>query len=128
MAEGNGNSFQPWPLDLKILEILPEEGLIGGVHPRGRRVKDVREEILDEMPEEDRKELEALGQDPISTGTLQSRCSELRKYGFVVYSQGGNTGKIWAKTSKGVQFLAREKRTSRTTVTPVAEKEETHGA
>ena len=40
--------YRPMPLDFKILELLPEKGMIGGVHWQGRRVKDVRKQILED--------------------------------------------------------------------------------
>jgi hypothetical protein len=85
--------YQPWPLDNKILAMLPEEGIIGGAHYRGRQAKHLHQEIEAEI-----------GKGVVSMGQMQARLRELRFQGFAE-SFSASGGRVWARTEKGIEHL-----------------------
>lgn len=87
-------SYEPWPLDIRLLELMPDEGLIGGVHYTGRTVKGMTKEIND-----------AAQQVVVRTSQLQARCRILRELGFA-QNFPATGGRIWARTVKGKKYLA----------------------
>lgn len=91
------NSYEPWPLDIRLLEIMPDVGLIGGVHHAGRSVKGMTREIND-----------AAQQIVVTSSQLQARCRVMREV-ELVETFPATGGRIWARTPKGKTFLAQHK-------------------
>jgi hypothetical protein len=89
------------PLDFELLERLPEKGTIGGIHWKGRRVKDLRLEIIEAADLEDPNIL--------PTSLVQARLRSMHVAGFVENFPGsvGNNAVIWARTPQGNDHLAR---------------------
>jgi hypothetical protein len=91
-----GDYYEPTPLDFKVLEVLPDDGMIGGLRWTGRRARDVRSQINEGLPE---------GIDPVSISELQSRLRAMHVKGLVK-RRGGAQDSIWSRTDDGVAFLA----------------------
>lgn len=93
----NHASYEPWPLDTKLLDLLPDAGTIGGVHYKGRRARDLLKEITEEI-----------GTGIVTIGQVQSRLRVLRqqKLADKFPASGGD---IWARTTKGWEFLKEQK-------------------
>jgi hypothetical protein len=88
------NTFEPWPLDFVLLKILPDKGTLGGVHWRGRRAKDLKEEIANPN---------------VSSYQIGTRLGILKKSGYVQSFPGmGHGERIWARTEKGVALLGKK--------------------
>lgn len=87
-----GGFYEPYPVDFKILRLLPEVGTIGGVHWKGRRARDVVAEL----------DMEGVN--------VQLVGDRLRSMGTGGYVKGfpSKGGKIWARTSKGVALMNKE--------------------
>jgi hypothetical protein len=90
---GNKTGYEPWPLDYKLLELLPDAGIIGGVHYKGRRARDLLKEITSEI-----------GEGILNIAQLQSRLRVLKMNGYAEKFPASG-GDIWARTSEGVKFL-----------------------
>jgi hypothetical protein len=88
------NLYEPTPLDFLLLELLPEQGMIGGVHWKGRRVVDLRNELGD----------------GVTTGNVQGRLRSMHVAGLVDrHVSVGRAGvKIWSRTLDGSDLLARK--------------------
>lgn len=93
--------FEPTPMDFRILELLPPEGMIGGVHWRGRIAADIAEEIMDSIPQEDRQYVKVNGL------TVGNALTNMAKEGYVKMYSGTNR-RIWARTNSGTEFLSRK--------------------
>jgi hypothetical protein len=93
--------YSPLPLDFLILEKLPDEGTIGGIHWRGRRIVDLREEINEDLR----------GEATVNSSELMARLRSMHGGaehgpGLVKPYQGRRNGaKIWARTQRGAEFL-----------------------
>jgi exosome complex RNA-binding protein Csl4 len=100
---GKGNYYRPMPLDFTILDLLPDRGMIGGVHWRGKRVKDVREQIVNQSDGE-------LTKADLPTTAIAARMRSMTLEGFVenFTTVGSGGGVIWARTPKGLEHLARK--------------------
>jgi len=88
------------PLDFEILKRLPEKGVIGGIHWQGRRVKDLREEIIRETGLDDPSIL--------PTSLIQARLRSMHVAGYVENfpaSAGGVV--IWARSHIGTEQMNR---------------------
>jgi hypothetical protein len=85
-----GDNYAPWPLDFKLLAMMPEIGTIGGVHWRGRRVRDLTEELNAEGVE-------------VDTNLVAARIRSMSAAGLVKQFGNRGTGRIWAKTPAGVE-------------------------
>src|SRR4051812_24039480 len=98
-AKGRLN-YRPQPVDFQLLELLPDKGMIGGVHWRGRQARDIRQEILDHSNGE-------LTPDMLTIGFVQGRLRAMTVAGYVESFGGSGTGgkNIWARTPDGVAFL-----------------------
>lgn len=97
--------FEPSPMDFRILELLPEEGLIGGVHWRGRFALDIANDIMESIPNEDKQYV------TINGLTVGNALTHLEKEGLTKQYPGrGSKGgkRIWARTSSGTEFLSRK--------------------
>lgn len=100
--------FEPLPVDFLILEALPDQGLIGGVHYKGRLVREVRKDLIAEA-----------GVD-LETSFLQARFRSLHVAGLIRRFPGTSSGRsgsssggtssntIWARTPRGRAFMARK--------------------
>lgn len=89
--------YVPWPLDTRLLELMPDQGLIGGVHHAGRTIKGMVKQINDEAQ-----------QIVVTSAQAQSRARLLRELELVeIFPASG--GKVWARTPAGKQFLAKSK-------------------
>jgi hypothetical protein len=99
VTQAGRSYYQPTPLDFLILEALPEKGVLGGVHWAGRPVKHVREQINEGLPEG----AEALGVNPI-----QARMRSMKVEGLVEDFASHGSGRIWARTVAGSDFLVRK--------------------
>ena len=102
--EKHNKHYRPSPLDFTLLELMPDKGMIGGIHWKGRRAKDLREEILDNANGE-------LTPDMLKTSEIQSRLRSMHVEGLIENFVGrtGTDGKlIWAVTEKGRAFAARK--------------------
>jgi hypothetical protein len=76
-----------------ILGMLPEVGTIGGVHWKGRRVKDLTTEL---------NELEDV--DSVKASQVGARVRSMAHYGLIRSFPGKQGAMIWAKTPAGVAF------------------------
>lgn len=94
----NGSYYKPLPLDFELLERMPEKGMIGGLHWRGRRARDIRADMLEAHP--DLQEL-------LTVSMVQSRLRSMNVAGYVenFASIGAGGSVIWARTTKGSEFL-----------------------
>lgn len=89
------HEFEPWPLDFVLLEKLPEKGLIGGIHWRGRQVRDLRDEINDVEGAE------------TTSDQVSARLRALKIAGYTQDFPGAH-GRIWARLQAGSSFLRRK--------------------
>lgn len=103
-----GGYYEPLPLDFEILSFLPEKGLIGGIHWKGRRVRDVAEEVNEGV----RKTMLTEGeQEPpsdifVKSTTIQSRLRAMQVAGLVKGFPGTGQGeRIWAKLPKAAELI-----------------------
>jgi hypothetical protein len=88
-----GDNYQPWPVDFPILELLPEDGVLGGVHWKGRRVKDVVDELRDQDLD-------------VTSDLVASRMRSMNAGGVTIARPaGGGSAKVWARTTKGSTML-----------------------
>jgi hypothetical protein len=92
-SERKPRVYSPWPLDSKLLQMMPDEGIIGGVHYRGRLAKHIKQELDNEV-----------GAGLVTMGQVQARLRELRFQGFAE-SFAASGGRVWAKTEKGKELL-----------------------
>lgn len=90
------DTYVPWPLDIRCLELLPDEGLIGGVHHAGRRVVALVDDINDEA-----------GQKLVSSGQVQGRLRTMKLVGLVK-NFPATGGSVWARTVAGKRFLVKQ--------------------
>lgn len=87
------------PMEHRVLEILPPEGLIGGVHYRGRIAVDIANEILEGISPEDRQYVHING---LTVGNV---LTNLQKVGLVKQYGKSSQRRIWARTPKGTEIL-----------------------
>src|SRR4051812_21257419 len=94
MAQAN---YEPLPIDLVLLRMLPDEGLLGGVHYVGRFARDVTEELNASLPDEAA---------PLSVHYVQARLRAMRQEGLVerFHTASAQGKKIWARTAMGRAF------------------------
>lgn len=101
MSHSNGRRgtyYKPQPVDFVLLEKLPEDGMIGGIHWKGRQLKDLRQEIIDGGVD--------AGILPLSF--VSARMRSMAVEGLVV--NRGTTMRsaaIWARTTEGTNYLAK---------------------
>jgi hypothetical protein len=97
--------YEPLPADFLILELLPDQGLIGGIHYKGRLVREVRKDLVENS-----------GID-VPTSLIQTRMRSMALAGLVRKFTGATTGRdagkssttnIWARTPKGKTFMGRK--------------------
>lgn len=97
---GAGTYYKPLPVDFTLLELMPEQGMIGGIHWKGRRVKDLHDEVLDRANGE-------LEPGMLPTTMVAARIRSMHVEGLVANFGGtGSASVIWARTPKGTAFLA----------------------
>ena len=104
MTKSGKPHYSPQPLDYLLLELMPDQGTIGGVHWKGRRARDLRQMLLDNANGE-------LTAEMLPMSGVQARLRSMAVVGYVKnYGAMGASGtKIWARTPQGVAFLnARE--------------------
>jgi hypothetical protein len=94
-----GENYAPWPLDYKLLSMIPEIGTIGGVHWKGRRVKDLTAELNAEGIE-------------VNGNLVSARMRSMSAAGLVKQFGNRGAGRIWAKTPAGVEHQATEEITT----------------
>lgn len=94
-------NYEPWPIDFAILDVLPDQGLIGGLHNKGKSVK----AFVAEM----NKKTGLAGTENAATSTgVSARCRVLREVGYAeTFPATG--GRIWARTPQGAEFLKKHK-------------------
>jgi hypothetical protein len=92
-----GTYYSPVPLDFVVLDLLPEKGIIGGVHWAGVPVRHVVRDVNAGTPQ---------GTDPIAEAAISSRLRSMKVAGFVE-DFAATGGRIWARTSAGSAHLAR---------------------
>jgi hypothetical protein len=91
--------FRPLPLDFTLLELMPEKGMIGGVHWRGRRGADLRQEVIEQANGE-------LNPGELPTSLVMARIRSMHTFGLVEsFSAAGSGTLIWARTPEGTEFL-----------------------
>jgi len=97
-----GTYYEPVPVDFLILAKLPDAGMLGGVHWKGRLAKDDHDEIT-------AKELDG-DATLLNHSLVMSRMRSMHAAGFVnSYSSGSVNGlKVWARTPAGAEHLARK--------------------
>jgi hypothetical protein len=106
--------YQPLPADFVLLDKLPDKGMVGGLRWRGRRLRDVRTELLDEAREslegQDLLDFEAvLTPNFVFARVRAMHVAELvEPFGSSGSGDSGNKTAIWARTDKGREFLARK--------------------
>lgn len=93
--------YRPIPIDFLILDVLPDKGQLGGVHWKGRRVKDVYAEILETQ--------NGVTKDLLKQTAVTARIRSMSHAGYVesFASVSGAGLQIWARTAKGVELLSR---------------------
>jgi hypothetical protein len=89
-----GSYYRPMPLDFAILGLLPDKGIIGGVHWAGVPARHVVRDINADLPA------------PVGTPEVTSRLRSMKVGGLVedFPAVGPN---IWARTEAGVAHLRR---------------------
>jgi hypothetical protein len=92
-----GGFYSPTPVDFILLDKLPEVGMIGGVHWKGRRAKDLREEIIEGGVEATLVPMSFIG----------ARLRSMGVAGLVQNYAGGTRGGIWARTPQGTEYLGK---------------------
>jgi hypothetical protein len=100
-TKGAGNYYEPVPLDFLILELLPEDGVVGGIRWKGRRMSDVAEELRDKLGAESdlrKDEVDSRFRSMSSGDVILKRPS----------GQQSSRGAIWARTKKGSSLLERK--------------------
>jgi hypothetical protein len=92
--------YEPVPLDFLILELLPDRGMIGGVHWKGRRVNDLTRELWSR---------DGLDSSILTVQQVASRLRAMNSAGMVASFSAiaGNGVKIWARTPEGTEHLGR---------------------
>lgn len=94
--------YEPVPLDFVVLDKLPDVGLVGGIHWRGRQVKDLVVEVNEGLAEQ------SAAAPKVQSSEVQARVRELKKAGLVKDFKGGSGGsRIWARTPAGTEFLSK---------------------
>lgn len=86
--------YKPWPLDIRLLELLPDQGLIGGVHHAGRTAHAMMDEIN-----------QAAGQALVTGTQIGTRLRVMREIGLT-QNFPATGGRVWAKTPAGKKWLA----------------------
>lgn len=94
-----GENYRPVPLDFLLLAAMPEKGMVGGIHWQGRRVKDLRDQILEEN---------GLARGELTSSQVQARLRALAVEGHVENFQSIGKGVIWARTISGSAHLDRK--------------------
>lgn len=95
-------AYRPMPVDFMLLAKLPEKGMIGGVHWKGRLAAHLQKEMLAEANGE-------LTADMIPMSFVTSRLRSMAIAGYTVnYPAAGNAAVIWARTDKGTELLGRK--------------------
>jgi hypothetical protein len=100
MSRRNGTAggyYKAQPVDFILLEKMPEIGMIGGIHWKGRRVKDLQQEIIDG----------GVDASLVTMPFVAARVRSMHVEGLVEHFGGPNSGFIWARTDKGTEFLAK---------------------
>lgn len=97
-----GKYYQPIPLDFLILDVLPDKGMLGGIHWKGRRIKDVYAEILETQ--------NGLTPAILKVSGVAARVRSMHSAGHVEnFGAVGTAGvQIWARTDTGKELLARK--------------------
>lgn len=99
MSRNNGSRagtyYRPQPIDFVLLEKMPQVGTIGGLHWKGRRVADLRQELLDEGADAELVTMELVG----------ARIRSMHVEGLV-RNFSAVKATIWARTPKGDEHLA----------------------
>jgi len=88
--------YLPVPLDFRLLELLPEKGMIGGIHWKGRRTKDMLSELI-----EGDQDLASVLTSPM----LMARLRSMHVAGYVEPFRSISGGNIWARTPEGSAWL-----------------------
>lgn len=88
-------TYVPWPLDTRLLELMPDQGLIGGVHHAGRTVRGMVKQINDDAQ-----------QVVVTSAQAQSRARILRELGLAEHYPASG-GRVWARTAEGKRYLAK---------------------
>jgi hypothetical protein len=92
--------YMPIPLDFLILAKLPEKGMLGGIHWKGRRLKDVYEEIVTKDLNGDKTVLKPT--------EIMARSRSMHVAGYLEpFGSMRANEKIWARTPEGSAFLDR---------------------
>jgi hypothetical protein len=83
-----GEYYAPMPIDFTLLEKLPEKGTIGGVHWKGRRIRDLVPEI---------------GIDGVDSNFVSARLRSMAsaKEPLVAQFPAAGDARIWARTPAG---------------------------
>jgi hypothetical protein len=89
--------YAPVPVDFILLDLLPDKGIVGGVHWRGIKVADLRINLKEEH------DIELHGEG------VSARLRTLEHHGFVTQFPGGGAGgsRIWARTPQGAELLSK---------------------
>src|SRR5262245_5794242 len=101
-GRGRGSYYRALPLDFALLELLPDDGLVAGVHWRGRRARHLADEINDRLAGVDDLE-------PFTAVQIQARLRSMHVVGHVVNHPSGQSSlDVWARTASGVELLGRK--------------------
>lgn len=100
MAEVRDDShYEYWPLDFVLLEMLPDKGLLGGLHWKGRLTRDLAREINNSVEEGPRMTSNGVGK----------RLRVLKAFGVVEDFPSGQGQRIWARVpEKATALLAKK--------------------
>jgi hypothetical protein len=95
----SGSYYDPIPVDFLILAKLPDAGMIGGVHWKGRLVRDIWDEIVKNDLNGDR----AL----VASSTVTARLRSMESANLVGSYRANKGGyRIWARTAQGTEHLS----------------------
>lgn len=96
-TSNRGKYYRPMPVDRLILATMPEVGTIGGVHWRGRQVRDIVTELIDDEID-------------VTNTLVTARLKSMEAAGHVrIFPTSGKAApRIWAKTESGIALEKEE--------------------
>lgn len=95
---GSGTYYVPQPVDFLLLDKMPEEGMVGGIHWKGKQAKQLRQDLIDD----------GIDAELIPMTFIAARLRSMNVAGLVeTYSQTRRSSGIWARKPKGTEQLSK---------------------